>query len=86
MPTGKLKAGKAHVAGVTTIEIVMQLDFMVLDRNLRSRSQALGLALDEWAACCGRRVVLDDGSTAVEGTASGAAGVVRATDTRRERV
>lgn len=64
----------------------MKLDFMVLDRGLRTRSQALGVALAEWDRCCGKRVVLDDRPCASEGTASDTPGVVHPTDSRQERV
>jgi hypothetical protein len=86
VPTGRVKAGKARVAGITTVEIKMRLDFMVLDRDLKSRSQALGVALAEWDRCCGRRVLLDDSPSASEGSASDPPRVVHPTDSQREGV
>jgi hypothetical protein len=85
MPTGKVRAGTARVAGITTTEILLKLDFMVLERDLRSRSQALGVALAEWDSCCGKRVSPSDQPSRPVPTASTTSeGVVDPADANQE--
>ena len=49
-PTGRLRPGYVRVAGVATEEVKLELLTLVLDRGLRSLSQAVGAALEEWLA------------------------------------
>jgi len=48
MPTGRLRAGYAKVAGVATVQARDELLRLMKERGLQSLSQALGEALQEW--------------------------------------
>ncbi len=48
MPTGKLRAGLARVAGVATVEVVEELRKLMTEQGLPTFSKAVGVALKEW--------------------------------------
>lgn len=48
LPTGRLRAGRARVAGVTSEEVRSALVALKEERGLPTFSQAVGVALQEW--------------------------------------
>ncbi len=57
MPTGRLRAGFVRVAGVGTAEAAEEIEKLMEERGLPSRSRALGVALEEWLIIVRRRVI-----------------------------
>jgi hypothetical protein len=47
-PTGRLRPGYVRIAGVVRGEVKVALLELLLERDLPSLSQAVGLALEEW--------------------------------------
>jgi len=57
MPTGRLKAGRVRVAGVTTVEVREELEAFQRETKLPSLSQTVGETLKQWRWACRSGVV-----------------------------